>query len=66
MKKSILDKSIYSFGILYCRSYQNTNQSQSALWQMLHKWWLTAISSKSTSELPRTIQFPEAFTKPFP
>lgn len=65
-KKSILDKSIYSFEILYCRSYQNTKQSQSALWQMLQKWWLTAIRGKSTSKPPRTIQFPGAFTKPFP
>lgn len=61
-------KKIYfrHFEILYCRSYENTNQSQSTLWQMLHKWWLTAIRSKSTSKLPRTIQFPEAFTKLFP
>lgn len=61
-------KKIYfrHFEILYCRSYGNTNQSQSTLWQMLHKWWLTAIRSKSTSKLLRTIQFPEAFTKLFP
>lgn len=47
MKKSILDKGFYPSEVFYCSSYQNTNQSQSALWQMLHKWWLTAIRSKS-------------------
>lgn len=49
-KKSILDKSIYSFEMLYCRSHQNTNQSPSALWQMLHKWWLTANQPLSFPE----------------
>lgn len=66
IKKSILDKDSYSSEIFYLKSYQNTNQSQSALWQMLSKWWLTAIGSKSHSQLSRTVQFPEPFTKPFP